>query len=106
MKIGGQRVPGKTLMLMASEAALLAFGLMIATALRFNNIDSFRQEVSQPGSLIRYAIVVVVSGLSLYYYDLYDLQIVLVVPCCSCDCSRHWAEPAFSWRSSTTGTRT
>ena len=67
---------GKTLVLMASEAALLAFGLVVATALRFNNIDSFRQEIAQPGALLRYAIVVVVCGLALYYYDLYDLQIV------------------------------
>jgi lipopolysaccharide/colanic/teichoic acid biosynthesis glycosyltransferase len=76
MKIGGQRIPGKTLVLIASEAALLAFGLLVATALRFNNMDSFRQEISQPGALLRYAIVVVVCGIALYYYDLYDLQIV------------------------------
>jgi lipopolysaccharide/colanic/teichoic acid biosynthesis glycosyltransferase len=76
MKIGGQRVPGKTLVLIASEAALLAFGLVVATALRFKNIDSFRQEIYQPGAWLRYVIVVVVCGLSLYYYDLYDLQIV------------------------------
>ncbi|MFZ0708062.1 MAG: exopolysaccharide biosynthesis polyprenyl glycosylphosphotransferase [Candidatus Korobacteraceae bacterium] len=76
MKIGGQRIPGKTLVLIASEAALLSFGLIVATALRFNNIDNFRQAISQPGALLRYAIVVLVCELALYYYDLYDLQVV------------------------------
>ena len=76
MKIGGQRIPGKTLVLIASEAALLSFGLMVATALRFNNIDNFRQEISQSGALLRYALVVLVCELALYYYDLYDLQVV------------------------------
>ena len=76
MKIGGQRIPGKTLVLIASEAALIACGLVFATALRFLNVDSFRDEMTQPGVFLRYAIVIVVCELALYYYDLYDLQIV------------------------------
>ena len=76
MKIGGQRIPGKTLVLIASEAALIACGLVFATALRFMDAFAFRQEIGQSGVLLRYAIVIVVCELALYYYDLYDLQIV------------------------------
>jgi exopolysaccharide biosynthesis polyprenyl glycosylphosphotransferase len=76
MKIGGQRIPGKTLVLIASEAALIACGLVFATALRFMDAGVFREEITRPGVLLRYAIVIVVCGLALYYYDLYDLQIV------------------------------
>lgn len=63
-------------MLIASEAVLIACGLVFATALRFMNAGNFRQEITQQGVLLRYAIVIVVCELALYYYDLYDLQIV------------------------------
>jgi len=76
MKIGGQKIPDKTLVLVASEAALIAFGLLFATALRLLDADAFRQQIWVPGALTRYALVVLVCELSLYYYDLYDLQIV------------------------------
>lgn len=76
MKIGGQKIPDKTLVLVASEAALIAFGLLFATALRLQDADAFRQQIWAPDALFRYALVVLISGLSLYYYDLYDLQIV------------------------------
>ena len=76
MKIGGQRIPGKTLVLIASEGALIACGLLFATALRLMDIEAFRQQIRQPGVLLRYGIVIVVCELALYYYDLYDLQIV------------------------------
>ena len=35
LKIGGQRVPTKTLVLLASESLLIVLGLALATALRF-----------------------------------------------------------------------
>jgi lipopolysaccharide/colanic/teichoic acid biosynthesis glycosyltransferase len=76
MKIGGQRIPGKTLLLIASEGGLIACGLLFATALRLRDLDAFRQQISQPGVLLRYGIVIVVCELALYYYDLYDLQVV------------------------------
>ena len=76
MKIGGQRIPGKTLVLIASEAALIAGGLIFATALRFMDLAAFRQEITHSGVVLRYGIVILVCELALYYYDLYDLQIV------------------------------
>ena len=76
MKIGGQRIPGKTIVLIVSEAALIAFGLLFATAVRLMDADAFRQEVAQPGAFLRYGLVILVCELALYYYDLYDLQVV------------------------------
>jgi lipopolysaccharide/colanic/teichoic acid biosynthesis glycosyltransferase len=76
MKLGGQRIPGKTLVLIASESALIGGGLLFATALRFRNFDALRSQLHDPASLVPYGLVILVCALSLYYYDLYDLQIV------------------------------
>jgi lipopolysaccharide/colanic/teichoic acid biosynthesis glycosyltransferase len=76
MRIGGQRIPGKTLVLILSEGALIGCGLLFATALRFLSLDALRQQMREPGTLVRYGLVIVVCELALYYYDLYDLSVV------------------------------
>src|SRR5271166_6960223 len=76
MKIGGQRIPGKTLVLILSEGALIGCGLLFATALRFRDLDALRQRLSEPAMLARYLLVIAACDLSLYYYDLYDLSVV------------------------------
>jgi lipopolysaccharide/colanic/teichoic acid biosynthesis glycosyltransferase len=76
MKIGGQRIPGKTLVLILSEGALIGCGLLFATALRFFSLDELRQQLREPGTLVRYGLVIVVCELALYYFDLYDLSVV------------------------------
>jgi exopolysaccharide biosynthesis polyprenyl glycosylphosphotransferase len=76
MKIGGQKIPGKTLVLIASEAALIACGLLFASALHAWGADALGEVVAVPGVWLRFGIVIVVCELSLYYYDLYDLQVV------------------------------
>ena len=50
MKIGGQRIPGKTLGLF-SEGALIGCGLLLATALRFLSFDALRQQLRESGAL-------------------------------------------------------
>src|SRR5271165_6004518 len=76
MKIGGQRIPGKTLVLVLSEGALIGCGLLFATALRFRSLDAVRQQLSEPDALYRYGLVIAACELALYYYDLYDLGLV------------------------------
>ena len=76
MKIGGQRIPGKTLVLVLSEGALIGCGLLFATALRFLSLDAVRQQLAEPGALYRYGLVIAACELALYYYDLYDLGLV------------------------------
>jgi len=76
MKIGGQRIPGKTLVLILSEGALIGCGLLFATALRLHDLDALRQQLSEAGTLARYLLVIAACDLALYYYDLYDLSMV------------------------------
>jgi len=76
MRIGGQRIPGKTLALVLSEGALIGCGLLFATALRLHDLDALRQQLSEPGALARYGLVIAACDLALYYYDLYDLSVV------------------------------
>jgi len=76
MRIGGQRIPGKTIVLILSEGALIGCGLLFATALRFRDLTALRQQLSEPGTLARYLLVIAACDLALYYYDLYDLRVV------------------------------
>ena len=76
MKIGGQRIPGKTLALILSEGALIGCALLFATAVRFRNIDAIAQQLREPDTLLRYGAVIAACELSLYYFDLYNLTLV------------------------------
>ena len=76
MKIGGQRIPGKTLALILSEGALIGCGLLFATAVRFRDMEALRQQLSEPDTLLRYGVVIAACELSLYYFDLYNLTLV------------------------------
>jgi len=76
MQIGGQRIPGKTLILVLSEGALIGCALLFATALRFRDLAALRQQLGEPGTLARYLLVIAACDLSLYYCDLYDLRTV------------------------------
>lgn len=72
LKIGGQRIPTKTLVLLTGEGLLIILGLAIATSLRF--LSARWQYVGQH-TLLRFVVVVVVCEVALYYNDLYDLQV-------------------------------
>ena len=76
MRIGGQRIPGITVALIVTESLCIALALLLATALRFRDLQALRQALSEPGTLSRFSIVLVVCILTLYYHDLYDLQLV------------------------------
>lgn len=76
MRIGGQRIPGKTLILILSEGALIGCALLFATALRFRDLAALRQQLSEPDTLLRYLLVIAACDLALYYCDLYDLRVV------------------------------
>ncbi len=76
MRIGGQRIPGKTLVLVLSEGTLIGCGLLFATALRLHDISALRQQLSEPGTFARFGLVIAACDLALYYYDLYDLNVV------------------------------
>jgi sugar transferase (PEP-CTERM system associated) len=76
LKIGGQKVPGKILLLIASDALLLAIGLATSVALRFQSVPVIKQYLSAPENLFRFAVVIVICILALYYNDLYNFELM------------------------------
>ncbi len=73
LKIGGQRIPTKTLVLLVSEALLIIFGLAFATACVL-----LRRVGSTPAAIpvARFLVVVLICILALYFNDFYDLEIM------------------------------
>ncbi len=76
LKIGGQRVPRKTLLLVLSDGVLIVSGLLLATALRLYPGGTFWEYFEGMRTVARFGLVVLVCELSLYYNDLYDFQIL------------------------------
>ncbi|MGC2697691.1 MAG: TIGR03013 family XrtA/PEP-CTERM system glycosyltransferase [Candidatus Angelobacter sp.] len=73
LKIGGQKIPTKTLVLVASEGLLIIFGLALATGLRFRS-SSWEYAGGHP--VARFLVVVFMCEFALYYNDLYDMQVM------------------------------
>ena len=63
LKIGGQRVPTKTLVLLTSESLLIVLGLALATAMRF---ASSRWEYAGGNPVVRFLIVVLKCEFAMY----------------------------------------
>src|SRR6201994_1813099 len=73
LKIGGQRVPTKTLVLLASESLLIILGLALATTIRFT---SAHWEYAGGHTIARFFIVVMMCEFALYYNDFYDIEVM------------------------------
>jgi len=73
LKIGGQRIPTKTVVLLASESLLIVLGLAMATALRF---IASKWDYAGGHTVARFLVVVLICEFALYYNDLYDLQVM------------------------------
>lgn len=76
LRIGAQRVPTRTVLLVCSDAVLIGVGLLLAIVLRFWNLDTIMAYLRDPNTLARFALVVLVCELALYYHDLYDARVV------------------------------
>lgn len=76
LKIGGQKVPGKLLLLAASDAALLAIGLVCAVLLRFRSTRISLHYLRDPETVFRFGLVIAVFVICLYYNDLYDFELM------------------------------
>ena len=77
LRIGGQKVPPKTLLMAASDGSFIVLGLLLATALRFVNDDGIvRHHLFTHEMLWRFTLVVLVCELSLYYNDLYSSEVI------------------------------
>jgi len=76
IKIGGQRIPTWTLLLLAFDVFSIVLGLVTATALRFLNFHSTLVYLTKPHTEIRFGVVILAAGLALYYNDLYSTDVL------------------------------
>ncbi|HKT48018.1 MAG TPA: TIGR03013 family XrtA/PEP-CTERM system glycosyltransferase [Candidatus Acidoferrales bacterium] len=76
IKIGGQRIPTWTLLLLAFDSASIVLGLLIGTAIRLLSWHATLGYLRQHNTLLRFGLVVLAAELSLYYSDLYSPHVV------------------------------
>lgn len=76
LKIGGQKVPTRTVLLLCCDGLLILVGILVGTALRFHNFRIFRAYILHPSTPYRFIWVVLACGCALYYFDLYESQLL------------------------------
>src|SRR5258708_17862810 len=76
MKIGGQKIPMTTKVLVVGDASLIALGLGLAILIRLHDFHSALNYLRLPDISLRFGIVMVTCGISLYYNDLYASRVV------------------------------
>jgi sugar transferase (PEP-CTERM system associated) len=72
MRIGGQRIPLHTVLMVCFEAILIVLALFFSTVIRFRSLESTRYYMQEPRAFLRFLLVVAVCQICFYYYDLYD----------------------------------
>ncbi len=72
VRLGAQRIPQSTLLLLFLDAASVAVGLLAAISLRLRDHSAIVHYLNGPHILPRFSLVILVFGLALYYSDLYD----------------------------------
>ncbi len=75
-RIGGQKVPARTVLLIASDVILIVLGLILVTGIRFPHRAEFSDYLLVHHAVARFSLVVVVCILALYYNDLYDARVL------------------------------
>jgi sugar transferase (PEP-CTERM system associated) len=76
LKIGGQKIPMTTKVLVVGDATLIALGLCLAILIRLHDFRSALHYLLLPDMPFRFGIVLVTCGISLYYNDLYASRVV------------------------------
>lgn len=76
LKIGGQKIPMTTKVLVVGDATLVALGLCLAILIRLHDFRSALHYLLLPDMPFRFGIVLVTCGISLYYNDLYASRVV------------------------------
>lgn len=74
IRIGGQYLPRKTLLLVGAESFLILLALLAATVAHFVDLDNAQDYLSQSSTWLRVVLVIVVCQLAQWYSDSYDLQ--------------------------------
>jgi sugar transferase (PEP-CTERM system associated) len=73
LKIGGQQIPRRTILLAFSEGLLVLSGLLVAIAIK-SAVTRERWQWLRVETLIQIGIVALVCEICLYYHDIYDAQ--------------------------------
>jgi sugar transferase (PEP-CTERM system associated) len=76
LKIGGQKIPMTTKVLVVGDACLISLGLCLAILIRLHDFHSAWNYLRLPDMPLRFGIVLVTCGVSLYYNDLYASRVV------------------------------
>lgn len=76
IRVLGQYIPFKTVILAITESALIIGSIVLAAWIRFGNFADTSWYLSRPYAAAQVAVTVVVCWICLYYNDLYDLQVV------------------------------
>jgi len=72
VRIGAQRIPQSTLLLLFLDAASVVIGLLTAISLRLQNHQAIVHYLNAPHIIARFVLVILVFGVALYYTDLYE----------------------------------
>src|SRR5262249_17119568 len=72
VRIGAQRIPPSTLLLLLLDVASVVIGLTMAISLRLRDHRAIVHYLNGPHIIARFALVIVVFGVALYYSDLYE----------------------------------
>lgn len=74
--VGGQKVPTRTILSIASDAFFVIVGLLLVTSLRFHSWPTIGSYLRGHLTIPRFALVTLVSVVALYYNELYDVRIL------------------------------
>jgi sugar transferase (PEP-CTERM system associated) len=72
VRIGAQRIPQSTLLLLFLDIASVVIGLLTAISLRLQDHRAIVHYLNGPHIIARFALVIVVFGVALYYSNLYE----------------------------------
>src|SRR5580765_1532905 len=75
LKIGGQKIPATTKVLVAGDVFLISAGLCLAISLRLHDLQIALSYLRIPDMPLRVGIVVVTCELSLYYNNVYSSRV-------------------------------
>src|SRR6202050_3446975 len=76
VRLLGQYVPVKTIILAVMEGAFIILSIVLSAWIRFGNLADTKWYLTRPYAPLQFTLVVIVSWACLYYNDLYDLQTV------------------------------
>jgi sugar transferase (PEP-CTERM system associated) len=76
LRIGGQKVPGRTMLLIASDVFFIVLGLLLVTTARFHDRAAIQHYLQGRLLVLRFATVVAVCIVVLYYNDLYNPRVL------------------------------